>query len=308
MIFVMGAPGLVGSDLVPLLQARGAPVRVGGRGHRHTLVEGEFEVHEVDYASEASIAGALTGCTALFLCTPFHVDQVTVEKRVLDIALDVGVEKVVKQSVPGVGRVEYPLAERHNEIEEHLRYLGLTDVILRPQPFMQDFAYHHGALIRREHRFLRQAAEGPVSWVDARDVAGVAAAALVDGQWNGETLTLTGPAALTGEEAGEIIGRVAGHDIACEVVTESQARAFMKEEGLRERDIEVLVQLHPFMLDEEAARVNDRIRQVLGRRPNSFADFAADYRAAFESTTPPPAEQPVEPRYVSGEYAERRIE
>lgn len=298
MIFVTGSTGLAGSELVPILLERKAPVRIAISKHIVELVEPPQESVRVDFQDESSWEAAMQGCTALFLLTPFGPHQDELEMRIARAAQRAGVRRVVKQSVPGVGLLpDNRLAKQHERVTDYLHKLGFPEIsVLCPHPFMQDFAFHCGITIRHEGRFYKPSGEGVVSYVDARDVAAVVAECLVGLGHANQTYFLTGPEALTNEEVAEIISHTLVLDVEYEDIRHEDAREFLRAKGVALKDIEALFDLHPFACLPMAGRVLDTVREILGRPPVSFAQFVVDYRWAFEPTREvPSAELPSPP-------------
>jgi uncharacterized protein YbjT (DUF2867 family) len=283
MIFITGVPGVAAGELVQILTHRRVAMRIGVSARRRSFLEIRDDAVQVDFASADSLRNGMDGCAALFLLTPFSHGEVELELRLVDAARAAGVRKIVKQSVPHAASLPgHYLAQWHTRIEEHIRESGFLYCFLRPQPFMQDFAFHLGPLIRRERRFVKPGGEGAVSYIDARDVAAIAAEALLNDTQNGQALLLTGPEALTNREVAERLSARLGEKISYEELAPEDTRGGMRLAGLEDADIETLIALSDFTHTAEARLLTNTVASVLGRPPTSFEAFIDDYRRAFE--------------------------
>jgi len=84
----------------------------------------------------------------------------------------------------------------HAAVEQHVRDLGIGYTFLRPNLFFQGLLAFAQS-IAAEGRFYAPIGDTPVSAVDVRDIAAVAAVTLTEPGHEGATYTLTGPAAIT---------------------------------------------------------------------------------------------------------------
>jgi uncharacterized protein YbjT (DUF2867 family) len=116
---------------------------------------------------------------------------------VIRAALRAGARRVVKRSVLAADeRSPVQLARWHRRAETELASSGLGYTILRPPFFMQNlFAMVSNGAIHTA------AEDGTVAMIDARDVAAAAAAALTEDGHADKTYTITGPEAVTFDEA-----------------------------------------------------------------------------------------------------------
>ncbi|KOU22608.1 nucleoside-diphosphate sugar epimerase [Streptomyces sp. WM6372] len=218
MIVVMGATGATGNALLHSLLTLGAPVRALTRTP-HKSISGITGAHqppvEVQYADATdprSLRTAFKGADQLFLAMANSPAQVELETRVIDIAVDTGVEHVVKISAPAA-EPDSPVAisRGHHAVEEHLRTSGLTHTILRPYAFMQNLLRLAPAVA--QGIILGTTGDAPCNYIDCRDIGDVAAAALTRPDIAGGTYTLTGPEAVSYPELASRLTALTGHQI-----------------------------------------------------------------------------------------------
>jgi uncharacterized protein YbjT (DUF2867 family) len=197
---VIGATGTVGGATLNALRASGAEPVAFVRDARRAagLLGDRTPVRSGDLADEGSVRAALDGVDAVLLCSahgPAMREHQLAAVRAISAS---DVNRVVKISGSPVSvRADSPAStgRDHFEVERALRAIGRDTVAIRPNPFMQNFLVQtpvaaHGAL------------PGPdgsprASFIDARDVGRVAAAALLAEQPPEPVLDVTGPEALT---------------------------------------------------------------------------------------------------------------
>lgn len=267
MYLITGATGTVGRPL--LAELRGHAVRAVTRDP--SRLPGVDAVTEPDF----------TGVTAVFL-NPRAVG--TGAEDLLARAKAAGVRRVVALSAVNV---DDPLdhqpsrfnGDRNKEVEAAAIGSGLEWVSLRAGYFAINTAYSWGPQLRRGdvvHAPFPHVAEAPV---DPRDLAAVAARALVD-DLTGHTLELTGPESLTHEQLLATIGRVLGRDLRYVAVPAQAATAALVEHGHRPEFVTALMARYE-REDGQPAHVSGDIEKVLGRPARSFAEWVADHADLF---------------------------
>ncbi len=114
------------------------------------------------------------------------------------------------------------------------------------------------------------------SYVDVHDLADVAVA-VANGPFDGRALTLTGPAALTGEEMAATLSVVLGRPVRYILPSVTQFREALTERGMPTWQVEAFVELQEAILAGRAphlALVTADIKAATGQPPRSFAEFA----------------------------------
>lgn len=208
-LLVTGATGNVGRPLVEALLAAGAEVRGASR---HGEPVGDAEAVRYDVTDAATWAAAYAGVETMFFLRPPQVADV---KRQLAPALlaaqRAGVRHVVLLSLQGADRV--PVTP-HARLEAWLRTSGLSWTFVRPSFFVQNLSTTHAAEIRDAGEIRVPAGNGRTAFVDAVDVAAVAAVALLEPDAHaGRAWTPTGPEALTYAEVADVLSDVLGRRI-----------------------------------------------------------------------------------------------
>ncbi|TDE02578.1 NAD(P)H-binding protein [Jiangella asiatica] len=261
---VLGGTGKTGSRLIDRLTARGVDVRVGSRS---AVVPFDWEDRSTWPAALASV-GAVYVAYYPDLAVPGAVDAV---RALSDAAREAGVRRLVLLS--GRGEEEAQQAER--VVQES----GLEWTVVRCAWFNQNFD---------ESYLLEPVLSGEVAlpvgdvlepFVDADDIADVAAAALTEDGHTGRVYELTGPRLLTFADAVGEISEATGRDITFVTVPADDYLAALADEGLPPGLTWLVTYLFREVLDGRNAYLADGVRQALGREPKDFAEFARDAAA-----------------------------
>lgn len=209
-ILVTGARGNVGQWVVRELISVGLPVRAAvrhpGRTEPDPATSGVDWVR-FDFTDPSTWAAAFAGSRVMFLVRPPQISQV---KRDLlpavRAAYAAGVRHVVFLSLQGADR---SLVVPHAQVERSLRNSPLGWTFIRASFFMQNLSTTHAADIRDRSQIVVRAGHGRTAFVDAADVASVAAAALRDPQRHaGRAWIPTGPDAIGYDRVAEIMSEV----------------------------------------------------------------------------------------------------
>ncbi|MBO2463248.1 SDR family oxidoreductase [Actinomadura violacea] len=288
MILITGAGGAVGSALLDELRAAGRPARAG----YHTASKAERaraagqEAVALDLGDPASLPPALRGVDEVFLLGAMSPHQTRHELTMVEAAAAAGVRRVVKLSVWRADEELTPIARLHRPVERALESSGLAYTFLRPNFYMQNFTRQMAASIRADGEFAQLAAKAPISFVDVRDVARCAAGMFAgdsseSGVHDGRTYALTGPAALTYDQAAAVLSDELGRTIRYIGMSDDEARRMLLDRGLPEFHADSLVEVGRAYRDGGADTVLPTVRDLTGRHPTGFGEFVRDHKDAF---------------------------
>jgi len=274
MIAVTGATGRVGTRLVPLLLDAGEHVRVISRDVERACATFGDDVETIhgDLDERDSVAAALDGVDRVFLLVPAGPGQLTREGHVIRAAMRAGVRRVVKLSVLAAHEWSpVQLARWHRQAETELASSGLGYTILRPPFFMQNFfaMVSNGAI-------HTAAEDGRVAMIDARDVAAVAAAALTEDGHEGTTYMITGPQAVTFDEAASQLSVATGQATEHVRIPPDAVVRLMTDAGAPGWYASDMAALHRLFAAGLEAVTTDDVKTVTGRDARPLAEFARE--------------------------------
>jgi uncharacterized protein YbjT (DUF2867 family) len=113
----------------------------------------------------------------------------------------------------------------------------------------------------------------PEPFVDAEDIAEIAAAALTEDRHTGQLYEVTGPRLLTLSEAVAEIAAATGRDIQCIPVSPEAYAAALAEQGVPADFIWLVNYLFTTVLDGRNSSLTDGVQQALGRSPRDFSEY-----------------------------------
>lgn len=121
------------------------------------------------------------------------------------------------------------------------------------------------------------------SFIHERDMAAVAARALLDDDLVGRRLVLTGPESLTHAEAVAVIGDVLDRQLRFDEITPPQASDRMLGHGFPEPFVTALMARYAKYATTPQLPPTGEVEEVLGRPALSYARWVADHATAFQS-------------------------
>jgi uncharacterized protein YbjT (DUF2867 family) len=270
---VVGASGTVGSELGRALEERGHRVL---RATRHPKAADHVQL---DLATGAGITDALDGVERAFLLAPpGHVNQDELLLPLIDAARAKRLKKVVLMTAMGADASDdLPL----RKAELALIASGVAWNVIRPNWFMQNFQtfWLHG--IQAHNKILLPVGRAKGSFIDARDIAAVAAQLLSHGDFDRQAFDLTGPRPLDHDEVAAILSRVAGRTITFEDITPDAMRAGLLQGGVPAPYAEFMVTILGYFKAGHAERTTDAVQRITGGAPRGIEQYAQDNRQAW---------------------------
>lgn len=285
MICVTGAGGTVGSELIKQLESANAPFRAAyfSKEKAEAARARGIDAVIIDYNRPEILRAAFQGCDKLFLLGPNALNQTQLEINAVEAAKAVGVRHIVKQSVMGADEEAFSLALVHRPVEKAIESSGIAWTFLRPNSFMQNVVTYMGETIKAEGAFFSASGEAKISHVDVRDIAAVAVKALTEPNHEGKAYTLTGPEALTYDKLANELSKVLGRSISHISLSPSDLKNGMLAEGMPEEIADRMLDLERYYREDQASRITNDIKQVTGRDPRRFAQYARDCASSLQS-------------------------
>uniref|UniRef100_A0A832MK13 NAD-dependent epimerase/dehydratase family protein n=1 Tax=Eiseniibacteriota bacterium TaxID=2212470 RepID=A0A832MK13_UNCEI len=212
---VLGATGTVGSAVVSELLARGQQVRALTRDPAKAgSLPASVERVRGDVLEPATVRSVFDGVDGAFILNPVSQTEATEGIMAVSGARTAGVRRLVYMSVQHADRAAYlPHFGGKLGVEAAVKQSNAAWTILRPSNFHQNDHWFRDAILKHGV-YPQPLGSVGVSRVDVRDIAELAARALVDGGHEERTYDLVGPRPVTGPECAEIWSRALGRPIA----------------------------------------------------------------------------------------------
>ncbi len=271
-ILVIGATGQIGRQLVAELVAKGEKVKAASR---NATPIGGAEAVSFDLARPESLSPALEGVDRLFVLVPGGtMNAVALLTPVIEAAAARGI-KVVLMTAMGVDADD---TIPYRQIELALIKSGAPHVILRPNWFADNFHSYwvHGV---KAGTIAMPAGDGKSSFVDVRDIAASAAAALTTSKHDGKAFELTGPQALGYADAAAVLSKVLDRTIAYKAIDDASFVNGLTGAGVPADYAKMLAGLFHAVREGWTAKVTDDVETLTGGAPRSVEDYARDHKA-----------------------------
>ena len=276
MILITGATGHIGSELIAaLLPAQAGHIRVLTRNPDAVFPDGTQKV--VADLGDSDLAPVLDGVHAVFLLTD-GLNIAAHDHRLIDAALQAGVERIVKLSVRSVGHdATDPITTWHRAGEEAIRDSGIGWTFLRPTALMSN-ALNWAPMIATDQVVHAPFAAGRAAVVDPADIAAVAAASLTDDGHNHRVYALTGPEPLSPTDQVAILSQVLGRDLHYAETDPADTLAQMVSYGMPEELAHAIIEMFRSTLKPYNSEPTGDITEVTSRPARSFTDWAQAHR------------------------------
>ena len=280
-VLVTGATGNVGRFVVERLVAAGVRVRAMTRDPHKARFPQNVETVAGDLTDPAGLVDMLAGVDRMYL---FPVASTA--RQVVDVARRAGVGRIVVLSSAAVTSGADTTV--HPPVERAVEQAGVEWTHVRPGEFMLNKLFLWGPSIRTDAVVYEPFPEAAWWPVHERDVAEVAAAALLEDGHHGRAYDLSGPELISRREQVEAIAAATGRAVRLEVVTPEQAREhYRRQGGFAAANADFLLgftdyqgnQREPTSLSYPVTKAVERptAQHVTGRPARTFAQWASDH-------------------------------
>lgn len=266
-VLVTGGTGTTGSRVAAALRERGVPVRVASR--RPAPGQVRFE-----WTDPGTHPPALDGVRAVYLVAPVGVaDPAPLVAPFLDRARERGVRRVVLLSSSAVPEGAPGLGELHRMVRTRVA----EHTVLRPSWFMQNLLgdHPHARSARADGEIVTATGDGRVAFVDAGDIAAVAARALADEEPHVGEYVLTGPEALSYADAAAVLTEITGRPVRHRSVGVAALAGRLAAAGYAPDFSAALAALDDGIARGAEDRTTSVVQDVTGRAPRSFREVAS---------------------------------
>jgi uncharacterized protein YbjT (DUF2867 family) len=277
---ITGATGEIGSRVVRLLLQQGARPRIFVRDavKARARYQDRVDIFVGDLADSRSLQAALVGTDALFLVNSGPEIPIR-DEAAAKSAKSAGVKYLAKlssmdaQQTVGTGAW-------HARGEAAIRATGIAYTFLQPTGFMSN-ALHWGASIKAQGMVRSPTGEGRIPFIHPDDIAAVASKVLMTSEYNGQSLPITGPEALSYREMTTKIGAAIGKPLEFQPVAEQQESQRMLASGDSTEIVAAHLSIYRAIREGRLAATNDNVERILGRKPRTFDLWIQENIAEF---------------------------
>jgi uncharacterized protein YbjT (DUF2867 family) len=286
MLFVSGATGKTGGEVVRRLLAAGQPVRTLARSAEKAapLVAAGVEVIIGDGSDAPTLARAVAGVGKVVVAYPNGPQQAVLEQLLVEAAASARVRHIVKlSSMEALAHMTNPVHRTHFESEQRIRATGIPWTMVRPNFYMQNFLASAPG-IRTQGKFFLPMGAGKAAMTDTRDVGAVIAQVLTHPGHENQVYEVTGPEVLSfaqvAERFSEVLGRRIEYVDQDPVSYKQHLSQFLKSSW----HLDAVCDIFREIREGYSTPATDTFQRLMGRPPTSLAQFIRDHRSAFAAS------------------------
>jgi uncharacterized protein YbjT (DUF2867 family) len=287
-ILITGATGNLGRSLTAILKEKDADFFAGihHNGNINAMKRQKTRAVKIRFNSQDNLTMAMQGIDIIFMLVPLAEQMVNYGRNIINAAIDSRVKFILRSSCLNAD-IESPhtLFKAHGELDRLVMESGIPYAILRPNTYMQNFINHLGPSIRNARAFYLPQGTAKTSLIDIRDIATVASEILLHTEEHRNmTYELTGPEALSNYDTARILSYVTGDDITYFPIDDHMARENMLNANMPLWNINAMMDFHYFTKKGRMAIISNAVKELTGRTPSSFEDFARENSDAWRPT------------------------
>jgi len=276
-ILVTGASGKTGRRVVAAIAKSGGQVRALVRREQagsELMEAGAAEVAVGDLTDAESLRRALAGAgQVLHICPPMHPQEDTIAATLIDLAVELNVQRFVLYSVLHPLLDDVPHHARKLNAERYLINSALAYTILQPSRYMQHLAPIWKTVLATGVHAMPFGTTAKFSVVDLADLAEVTALIMTTAGHDGATYQLAGPDALSQDDMARILTEVLGRPIRAATKPPDEFRRDATAAGMPAERIETMSLMNAHYDAHGLIGNPNVLRWLLGREPTRFAEF-----------------------------------
>ena len=283
-LLVTGAAGQFGRIAVEELLALGATRVIAGTRDPAKLADLAAKgvtVRKVDFDDAASLVSGFAGVDRVLIVSTDGIGKrVAQQTAAVAAAKAAGVKHLVYTSAPAARpNADAGLAGEHFWTEVAISQSGIDFTILR------NHMYAENNLMSAAHEVASGQLFGLIgdrgtSYVTRADAARTAAGALLTAEGSA-VIDVTGPAPVTNDDRAALYARATGKTVQSIAITPPELVAGMVAAGLPEGFAQALVAFQVDAVIGYHGAVTDAVERFSGRKPQAFAEFLTENRAAL---------------------------
>lgn len=277
---ITAATGNVGARITDRLIAAGERPKVFVRDpvKARARFDDRVDIHHGDLADLGSLEAAFRGVDSVLVINagPELGDR---DRNAARAAARCGVRRLIKLSTMDVEH-DVGTGPWHAQGEAAIRASGITFTIVRPAGFM-DNALAWAPTIKSTGVVCAATGDGKIAFIHCDDIADVATTALTTNRYAGQTLSISGPEALSYGQMVSAIGSAIGKSLVFKSISDQAERELWAGRGESSESIDYHLSIFGAIRDGKLANVTDTVERVLGRRAIGFHQWVEQNEAAF---------------------------
>lgn len=230
------------------------------------------DVRAGDFDKPETLPAAFAGADRVAIISIDFGDRVRRHKAAVDAAKAAGVSRVLYTSLPRIDGVPVAFGEDHFGTETVIAESGLAYTILRNSWYAENLFLSVPNAIKSGQWFTAAGA-GRIAYAPRADYAGALAGALLEDAPGNRVYTLTGAKTYSAEEVATLANTVLGTKIAVVNLSDEQLAAGMKQAGLPDFLIPILVSMDTTIRNGGLDIVTNDIETLTGKAPGALEAF-----------------------------------
>jgi uncharacterized protein YbjT (DUF2867 family) len=276
-IFITGATGTVGCEVIKAIKALDYPVQIKAGVREITKKQSLYADHDLqfvkfDYTNFATFTPALFECDTLFLVRPPQISNVPKYfYPLIEVAKKIGIQHIIFISVQGV---EENPGIPHFKIEKCIVDSKIPFTFLRPAYFMQNFLTTLKSELINKKRIFLPAGITRFTMIDVEDIGRVAAKVLESPEKHlNKCYDLTCDEKLNFKEIAEKFSKLLGSTI--KYISPNLLRFYLTQRWnkLSTRYILVLILLHYFPRFQKEPTTSQCVSNITLQPAGTFDAF-----------------------------------
>ena len=282
MILITGGTGMVGGEILRLLSQSGVKAKALIRNPQKAPKLPGITWISGDMSKPETLPSAFAGSDTMFLVSSIGLDTVELQHNAIEAARGANIKHIVKLSAFGATpHTKAPICRWHYQVEEEMKQSGMDWTIIRPHHFMQNLLTQLSYIIN-DGVIYSPSGDGKIPYVDARDIAAVAATTLTKPGHSGKTYLVTGGEALSYRQATELISNAIGKKLRFVDETPEQSRARREKEGYPVAIVESMVAIGAYQrAGGKTVTITNVIADLTGKPARTLPAFVQEYKTVF---------------------------
>lgn len=280
MLFITGATGAVGSNVIRFLEEKNVSFKALTR-RTEKLSKKQFSNMQIITGNLSELYNwetELKGTDILFL------ELLSDPKPILEAAKKYGIKKIVFLSSASINHADVETnnnAQNHLAVENLVKAMNFDYVFIRPESFMRNAVYWSNLFKYANDVIKWPALKATYANIHEKDIAEVVTDVLVNfSKYTGEILTLTGSNILSQEEMLSEIIRQSNPKLRLQEQSINEFENYMEKFMAREY-IDLRINDWNYSMNNDLT-LTDTVLKVTGKEPLTFREWVSDNLDLFK--------------------------